>query len=77
MKVNIKDQKQELTFPVLMKMVDSDRVVVVLFTDLTTGVCLMDSNNYFDPCFTSSNWIQCTDKEHWEKYEGTIELSND
>lgn len=71
------DTDQELTFPVLMRMVDPNRVMVVLFTDLTTGVCLMDSNNYFNPGFTSSEWIPCTDKEHWGKYEGIIELSND
>lgn len=76
MKVQVKEQTnpQELKYPVLMKNIDSE--LVVLFTSVQAGVVLVP-DTYNGKGEYSTDWLSASDPKGWTKFQGVIELSND
>lgn len=76
MKVEIIEKqkvKPKLEYPVLMKNICGGTVdyeKIVLFRSERVGMRI-------DNGYISNNWIPATDEERWEKFEGTINLSNE
>ena len=69
--------EKELTYPVLMEGVyeNNERKLIVRFSDASHGMCIYDSNNYFDT-FKNIAWIRAGNKTQWKRFEGKLILEN-
>ena len=79
MAINVELKNEEKTvekidFPVLMYAFDYDQIV--LFTSERCGTSLKTGNGYGKDGVHHDNFVPCTDKSVWEKYEGEITLKN-
>jgi len=71
MKVEVKDKVSEIKFPCLMVTEEYD--VIVLFTSLTNGTCVMSEHPNYKVGEYSNGWAI----DNFNQFDGEITLKND
>ena len=64
----------EIKYPILMK--SNFTELVVLFTDICSGMVMIDASRSYKFGYTYTEWTPATDAEVWHPYKGVITLSN-
>ena len=74
-KVDVKENNKEITFPVLMQSCTNGNIC--LFNSPTTCILLQKgASSNLVPFSYQEGMIEASDSTVWEKYDGTITLSN-
>lgn len=72
MKVTIATKKAKAMFPTVRKVNDKDEDIVVLFTDLTSGIVLHSSKGTYT-IGSVNQFVRCTDSNVWQPCSITLE----
>ena len=70
-----KTQDKPLDYPVLMQSKTNGQIV--LFTEEKKGTVLNSGNSGYDVGCHSESWESANNKDTWQRYTGSVNLSND